>query len=170
MVQFTTVIQKFEKQGEKTGWTYITIPAEVAKKLNPKQKTSFPVKGKLDNYIFKQVALLPMGGGDFIMPLKAEIRKAIGKRSGYSVNVKLELDTTPFQFSEDFIECLNDEPKALAHFKSMPLSHQKYYSKWIDTAKTIETKSKRIVMAVKSLAIKQDFGEMLRENKKNTLK
>jgi hypothetical protein len=30
MVQFTTTIHRFEKQGEKTGWTYVEIPADLA--------------------------------------------------------------------------------------------------------------------------------------------
>jgi hypothetical protein len=33
MVEFTTTIKKFDKQGDKTGWTYIEIPATIALKL-----------------------------------------------------------------------------------------------------------------------------------------
>ena len=33
MVQFTTIIRRFEKQGEKTGWTYISIPADIAQQF-----------------------------------------------------------------------------------------------------------------------------------------
>ena len=166
MIQFKTIIKKFDSQGEKTGWTYIEIPFEFADKIFPGKKTSFTVKGKLDEHPIKAVALLPMGGGDFILPLNAELRKKIGKRNGYSLTVSLELDKSPFKFNQDFMDCLNDEPKALAHFNTMPMSHQKYYSKWIDTAKTLETKSKRIVMAVKALSIKMDYGEMIRENRR----
>jgi hypothetical protein len=38
------------------------------------------------------VALLPMGGGDFIMPLNGAMRKAIKKQKGATVKVKMELD------------------------------------------------------------------------------
>lgn len=166
MVKFTTLIKKFESQGEKTGWTYITIPAEQAQILFPGRKKSFTVKGKLDNHGIDGVSLLPMGAGDFIIPLNATLRKAIGKRQGFKLEVQLSLDNSPFKFNPDFIECLADEPKAKEHFENMPLSHQKYYSKWIDSAKTMETRAKRITMAVSSLAIKMDFGEMLRSNRK----
>ncbi|MFI5171305.1 MAG: DUF1905 domain-containing protein [Chitinophagales bacterium] len=166
MVQFKTIIKKFDSQGEKTGWTYIEIPSAIAEKLFPGRKVSFTVKGKLDEHPIKAIALLPMGGGDFIMPLNAELRRKIGKRSGYTLTVNLEIDKSAFKFNKDFIDCLNDEPKALAYFKSLPLSHQKYYSKWIDSAKTIKTKAKRITMAVKALAIKMNYGEMLRANKR----
>ena len=70
---------KFGKQGEKTGWTYIEIPADLAQKLKPGNKKEFKVKGKLDKYVITRVSLLPMGSGIFIMALNAEMRKAIGK-------------------------------------------------------------------------------------------
>ncbi|TAL59968.1 MAG: DUF1905 domain-containing protein, partial [Bacteroidetes bacterium] len=52
MVKFTTVILRFDKKGEKTGWTYIAIPANVARKVKNGNKRSFRVKGKLNNYSF----------------------------------------------------------------------------------------------------------------------
>lgn len=59
MVQFTAVIQQFAEQGEKTGWSYVTIPADIAQKLKPGNKKSFRVKGKLDAHPIAQQALLP---------------------------------------------------------------------------------------------------------------
>jgi hypothetical protein len=35
MIQFTTTILKFDKQGEKTGWMYITVTAALAGKVKP---------------------------------------------------------------------------------------------------------------------------------------
>lgn len=92
MIQFTTTISQFAEQGEKTGWTYIVITAAQAGKLMPGNKKSFRVKGKLDEHPIKKVALLPMGDGEFIMPLNATIRKAIRKRKGDKLKVQLEVD------------------------------------------------------------------------------
>lgn len=166
MVHFKTIIKKFGSQGEKTGWTYIDIPSTIIEKIKPGVKTSFRVKGKLDEHTIKGIALLPMGGGDFIMALNAELRKKIGKKSGYELEVYLSEDKSDFIFNKDFIACLRDEPKALTYFHSLTGSHQKYFSKWIDSAKTIDTKAKRIVMAVKALSQKMDYSEMIRANKK----
>lgn len=166
MIRFTAPILKFDKQGEKTGWTYIEIPEELAQKLKPGNKKSFRVKGKLDNYAFKQMALLPMGGGDFILPLNAEMRKKIKKRFGATLEVRMEADDSPFEMSKDFMACLEDEPKALEYFKTLPGSHQKYFSKWIETAKTEPTKAKRIAQAVNALAKRWGFAEMVRAGKK----
>jgi hypothetical protein len=49
MIRLVTVILRFEKQGEKTGWNYIEIPAAAAQKLKPGNKKIFRVKGMLDN-------------------------------------------------------------------------------------------------------------------------
>ncbi len=170
MVDYKTTILKFDKKGEKTGWTYIDVPADIAEQICPGTKKSFRVKGKLDKFSIKQVALIPMGNGDFIIPLNADIRKALGKKEGAQLQVSLALDKSEIKLSDDFITCLEDEPRALTYFKSLSPSHQKYFSSWIESAKTEPTKIKRITMAVNALAKELGYPEMLREAKaKNTI-
>ncbi len=167
MIQFTTTILKFGKQGEKTGWTYIVISAALAQQLLPGNRKSFRVKGLLDKHSISGVALIPMGEGDFIMALKASLRKAIGKQKGASISVQLELDTIPYKVNALLLECLNDEPAAKLYFEALPASHRHYYSKWIESAKTDATKTKRIAMAVNAMSKKLDFGQMLRAAKED---
>ncbi len=162
MISYTTTICKFDKQGEKTGWTYIEVPADIAQQIKPGNKKSFKVKGRLDNFSITQVSLLPMGNGNFIMPLNAAMRKGIARAKGAMVKVQLQEDKKEYVLNAEFMECLADEPAAFQFFKSKPLSHQRYYSKWIETAKTEPTRTKRIAMAVSALAKKIEFGEMLR--------
>lgn len=169
MVQFTVTIHKFEKQGEKSGWTYIEIPADIAQQLKPGNKKSFRVKGMLDNYKIAGVSLLPMGGGSFIMAINGIMRKRTGKKQGAILNVELEEDKKLYQLNKEFMECLADEPQALANFKAMPKSFQNYYSKWIESAKTEPTKTKRIAAAVSSLARGMNFPEMIRSLQKKNL-
>jgi hypothetical protein len=166
MVQFTATMKRFDKQGEKTGWTYIEIPADLAQKLKPGNRKEFKVKGKLDNHIINRVSLLPLGGGGFIMAINAAMRKALGKRHGAMVKVQLAEDKSEFVFNKDFMECLADEPVAIKFFKTLPGSHQRYFSKWIDSAKTDQTKAKRIAQAVNSLVKKQGYPEMMRSLKR----
>ncbi len=167
MVTFKTTIQKFGSQGEKTGWNHILIPAAIAQKLKPNNKKSFRVEGKLDETTIEKVALLPMGGGNFIMPLNTTLRKKIHKRKGDVLQVQLEEDKRTLEISAEFMECLHDEPQALKHFMKLPPSHRSYYSKWIESAKTEQTKAKRIALAVNALSKGGDFGEMIRMEKQN---
>ena len=164
MIEFTATLKQFAEQGEKTGWTYIEIPVDAAQALKPGNKRSFRVKGRLDNHKIAGIALLPMGGGAFIMAVNAAMRKEIGKKKGAMVKVKLEEDKKEFQFNKDLMDCMADDPAAIEFFKSLPGSHQKYFSKWIDAAKTIETKTKRLAWAVTALSKKQNYGQMLRSH------
>ena len=166
MISFKTILLKFDRQGEKTGWTYFIIPEKIADKLNPGVKRSFRVKGAIDDHKIKAVSLLPMGEGDFIMPVNATMRKAIMKQKGDSIKVSLELDSTPVKISATLLECMEDDPDAKAYFNKLPGSHQKYYSNWIESAKTDVTKTKRIALAMNAFSKKMSFSEMMRMQKK----
>ena len=164
-ITFKAKILKFGNQGEKTGWTYIEISETQANKLNPGIKKSYRVKGSLDDFKVDKAALLPMGDGNFILPFNAAIRKGTRKKVGDTVQVKFELDQRPITPSGDFMKCLKDDLRAHEFFKTLPKGHQNYFSKWIDSAKTSQTKTKRITMAVIALASGQGFSEMMRANK-----
>lgn len=166
MVQFNATIKKFDSQGEKTGWTYIEIPSAIAQKLNPDNKKGFRVKGKLDDYDFSMIALLPMGGGDFIMALNAAMRKKIKKQKGATIKVKMQIDLNEIKPPEELVECLNDEPEAFEYFKSLSKGHKNYFTNWINSAKTDPTKAKRIAATLDALNKKWDFGQMIRAMKK----
>jgi hypothetical protein len=165
MIKWKTTLLRFGKKGEKTGWTYIEIPADIAQKLKPGNKKSFRVKGKLDDFSFSATAILPMGEGDFILPVNAAFRKGIKKKHGAMLVVQMQEDKKEVELNKDFLACLAEEKKALDFFNSFPGSHQRYYSKWIESAKTEETKAKRIAKAVNALARKLNYAEMLREGK-----
>jgi hypothetical protein len=165
MVIYTTEILQFGEQGEKTGWTYITVPEQIAQQLMPGNKKSFRVKGRLDDQPIAGVALLPMGGGNFIMALNSAIRKKIKKRKGAKLRVQLEPDKNTPQLPADFMECLSDEPRAKEFFKSLSKSHQNYYGAWISTAKMEATRVKRIAQAINALNRGLHFGLMLRSLK-----
>lgn len=169
MIAFQTTLQKFDKNKEKTGWTYIEISRSQASKMAPGQRVSFRVKGSIDSYSLQKTALLPAGDGSFILPVNGTIRKAIGKKHGDKVKVVLEVDKRKLELSPDLMTSLRDEPAAMTYFQSLPKSHQNYFSKWIEDAKTTGTKTKRIVLAVIAMSKKQDFGQMIRESRKERL-
>jgi len=82
--------------------------------------------------------------------------------------VQMELDQRQIEPSKDFMACLKEDLEAMKFFKSLPGSHQRYFSKWIEDAKTMQTKAKRIAMALTAFSKNQGFSEMMRENKSGT--
>lgn len=167
MHHFKAIIEKFKKQGEKTGWTYINIPHAIAEKINPGVRKSFRIKGSLDQFAFEGYNILPMGEGNFILPLNNNIRKAIRKKQGDVISVSIEYDPTEYSLNADFQECLEIEPAAAVFFKTLTRSHQNYFSKWIESAKTSNTRQQRIAEAINALIQNQGFPEMLRARKKD---
>lgn len=168
MISFTATIKKFGEKGEKTGWSYIDVPAKIAGELMPGMRRSFRVKGSLDDYKISGVALIPIGEGNFILGINAKIRKETRKVHGHKLRVKLEVDEDELKPPAEFIECLQDEPEALKFFNSLTKGHRNYFGKWIGEAKTIETKTKRIAEAVNALSKHMDFGQMLRSKKNSS--
>jgi Domain of unknown function (DUF1905)/Bacteriocin-protection, YdeI or OmpD-Associated len=162
LIRFTTKILKFAEMGEKTGWTYIRISSAQALQLLPGNKKSFRVKGRLDDHPIQKMALIPMGEGDFIMALNAAVRKAIRKQQGASLKVELELDKAPIEPPKALLDCLADEPAALAYFKDLPKSHQNYFGTWVKSAKTEGTRTRRIACVVTAMVRHLTFSDMLR--------
>lgn len=165
MIKFTTTIDIDSRDPDKKGWSFILINKTLSEKLNPGVRKGFRVKGKLDSFPIRQTSVLPVTGGRFMLPFNAKHRKGTGKKAGDKLTVELEVDKVPPKISADFMACLRDEPKAHEYFQRLPASHQRYFSNWIDEAKTPETKAKRIAMALSGLMRKMHFGMMIRESK-----
>ena len=70
---------------------------------------------------------------------------------------------------EDLRACLQEEG-VLHNFDKLAKSHQNYFINWINSAKTIETRTKRIGMTVNAVLMGFSYAEMVRyERTKNDL-
>ncbi len=141
------LLEKFPGKG---GWTFARIPEIIQDK-----KAHFgwvKVRGSIDGYEIKKYHLMPMGNGKLFLPVKAEIRKKIKKREGDYVHVILFPDQEPLEVPEEMLMCLQDEPVALKFFQSLSESEQKFYIKWIYSAKKEETKVARLAESINKLS------------------
>ncbi len=148
---------KLLKYPGKGGWIYAVI-----EEITPDKKTKFgwvQVSGSIDGFELKRYKLMPLGNGKLFLPVRAEIRKAIGKKEGNTVHVILYPDNTPIEIPQEFLLCLEDEPAAKQFFFKLTESEQSLYIKWIYEAKQEATKTKRIVDAIKKLIKYQKFND-----------
>ncbi len=166
MPTFNAIIQKFANKGEKTGWTYIDIPKDITFKLKLKNKKGFRIKGVIDDAKFERLSSYPIGDGEFIIAINAELRKKLGKKEGAMVSIKFELDENSPPESKELLACLKEDKIAHKQFNSLLKSHQTYHHHYVSSAKGAATKAGRIVNVINAMYKKQDFGEMIRGLKK----
>lgn len=152
------LLEKFQGKG---GWTYAQIP-EILQNKNSRFGW-VKVRGTIDGFEIKNYHLMPMGNGKLFLPVKAGIRKKIGKKEGDHVHVVLYADNLPVEIPEELKLCLSDEPDAYETFLTYSDGEQKAFIEWIYSAKTDETKVERISKTLDKLARGQKLKD--REDK-----
>lgn len=138
-----------KKYPGKGGWTYSAIPEFLQNK-----KSAFgwvKVKGSIDNVVFRNYRLMPMGNGKLFLPVKAEIRKKIGKKEGDYVHIILYADNDHTEIPEELKLCFRDHPDEYKIFSGYTDGRQKALIDWIYAAKTEETRVDRIAKTLDKL-------------------
>lgn len=156
-------IERYSTNGEKTGWSYVFIPQDIADQIKPNSRIGFRVRGFIDQVAVKGMSVMPVKDEGFILPLNKPLRKALRKEEGAVIELDLEFDVNfKIEMPDDLEICLAEEDELLERFLAMPKSHQNYFINWLNTAKTEPTRTKRLVMIVNAMFNKLDFGGMIK--------
>ncbi|MBD3582650.1 YdeI/OmpD-associated family protein [Flavobacterium selenitireducens] len=143
------------KKGEGKGaWTFIEMP--ILNNVPKKRNSTLRVRGLIDGYRLESFNIWAMKKGTF-MAVKADIRKQIGKEAGDVVKLVLYLDEAPLVIPEDFLACLEDEPKLMRKFSGFDESRKKEILDWIFSASANEDVVLRIAKVIEQLESPSEF-------------
>lgn len=146
-----------KRKPEKGGWHYVTISG-----IPPANKNAqglVRVKGSIDTYQIRQFNLLPMKTGEMMFVLKAPLRKAINKREGDIVHVKLFADKSKVVIPEELLDSLLQSEDAYNFFLTLTESNKKYYIDWVNESKNLDTRVSRIVKMIQQLENRKKFWD-----------
>lgn len=147
LVNRECLLKKFPGKG---GWTYAEVPEIAPDPSNPFGWVQ--VRGWIDDFEIGPYKLMPMGNGQLFLPVRAEIRKALGKGAGDTVTVVLYADASERPVPEEVRACFANEPAIVAEtFAGFTPGERKAYLDWIYQAKTEETRANRIARMMERL-------------------
>jgi predicted membrane protein len=148
IVNQSFLVEKMEGKG---GWTFVQIHGISQSRNAPFGMVR--VKGFVDDFELNQYNLMPMGNGNLFLPLNIKLRKAIQKKAGDTVHIKLYLDNSPIIIPHEITLCLTDYPVAESVFYAFSENERKLYINWIYEAKHQTTRDNRIAKMIDKLLL-----------------
>ncbi|MFU8853605.1 YdeI/OmpD-associated family protein [Micromonospora sp. SL1-18] len=129
--------------------TGVPVPEHVIDALGGGRRPRVNVT--LNGYAF-QTGLGTMSG-QVMIPVSAAIRSATGITAGDRLDVEIELATEPAPVAvpEDLRAALATDPETQAFFDGLTTSQQRGYTEWIEQAKKVDTRQRRLAQTVEAL-------------------
>ena len=139
---FEAVLEK-APTGNATG---IVVPPSVIELLGAGKKP--PVQVTLGTHTYRTT--IGIMNGNAMIPVSADVRKAAVLAAGDTVAVTLVVDASPrlVEVPSDFDAALALEPAAKVYFAALSNSLQRFHVDNINSAKTEETRQKRVAKSV----------------------
>ncbi|MBV8086050.1 MAG: DUF1905 domain-containing protein [Chloroflexi bacterium] len=143
-MKFRTTVQLNGKTA-----TGIEVPPEVINGLGGGKRPAVSVT--LNGYTYRTT--VGIMGGRSLIPVSAEVRAAAGVAAGDELDVTLEPDTAPreVEVPADLAAAMAADSEAKRFFDALSYSHKRSYVLPIESAKSAETRQRRVEKAIAML-------------------
>lgn len=133
--------------------TGIEVPPEVIERLGAGRRPAVVVT--IGSYTYRST--VGVMGGRSLIPVSADHRRQAGIAAGDDIDVALELDTAPrpVELPADLAEVLSKDDAARRFFDGLSASQKKWHVQSVESAKTPETRQRRIAKSVELLRQQQ---------------
>ena len=133
--------------------TGIEVPPEVIEQFGAGKRP--PVVVTIGSYTYRST--VGVMGGRSLIPVSADNRRQAGIAAGDDLDVTLELDTAPrhVELPADLAEALSKDDAARRFFEGLSASHKKWHVQSVESAKTPETRQRRIGKSMEMLRQRQ---------------
>jgi hypothetical protein len=131
--------------------TGMKVPAEVVESFGRGKKPQVLVT--INGYTYRST--VAVYGGEYLLPVSAEVRAGAGVAAGDALDVDLELDTAPrtVEVPADLAAALAADPAAKARFDGLSYSNQRQHVLALDGAKTAGTRQRRLDKILTALQV-----------------
>lgn len=145
-VMFTGIIL----DADNSGGAYLEFPFNTQEIFGTNNR--IPVRINFNGEPYRG-SLVRMGTECHIVPILKSIREKLGKEIGDLVDVEVFLDDEPriMEVPQDVQAALEKNTNAKEKFAALAYSHQREYVLWIDEAKKVETRQRRIEKLITTL-------------------
>jgi bacteriocin resistance YdeI/OmpD-like protein/uncharacterized protein DUF1905 len=118
-------------------------------------KVRAPVKVTVNGYTYRST--IAAMGGPPCLPFRKSNREAAGLEGNETVKVRLDLDTEVRDVAPpaDFVKALKAAPPAWDRYQELSFTHRREHVEAIVGAKKPETRTRRIVNAVRMIAARR---------------
>ena len=129
--------------------TGFRVPSGVMTRLSERKR--LPVLVTIGDYTYRSTTAVY--GEEFLLPLNRSNREAAGVEAGEMITVTLAVDEEPRVIvpPDDLAVALLDDAIAGAAFDRLSYSHQREYVEWIEEAKRVDTRQRRITKTIAML-------------------
>ena len=143
-MRFRTTILKAGKTA-----TGIEVPPEVVESLGTSKRP--PVRVTINGYTYRNT--IAVMGGTYMVGVSAEHRAGAGVAGGDEVDVDIELDDAPrtVEVPPELAKALAKDKVAKAAFERLSYTNQRRHAEGITSAKTDETRQRRLVKTLTEL-------------------